>query len=71
MEINKKYDIIYADPPWRYDRKQAKGAAENHYTTMKVEDICNAEICLLVTKGKLHRKSNRVHRWKKVMNRVR
>ena len=28
MEINKKYDIIYADPPWRYDRKQAKGAAE-------------------------------------------
>ena len=127
MEINKKYDIIYADPPWRYDRKQAKGAAENHYTTMKVEDICkldvegmakkdcvlflwatfpmlqeamqvieawgfryksvafvwlkqnksgqgwfyglgfwtrgNAEICLLATRGKPHRKSNRVHQF--------
>ena len=44
MEINKKYDIIYADPPWRYDRKQAKGAAENHYTTMKVEDICKLDV---------------------------
>lgn len=38
---NKKYKIIYADPPWRYDDKldlQGEGA-ENHYQTMSIEEI--------------------------------
>lgn len=123
----KKYGIIYADPPWRYDRKKVQGAAETHYSTMSIKDICslnvseladrdcvlflwatfpmlpealqvikawgfqyksvafvwlkqnksgkgwfyglgfwtrgNAEICLLATKGKPHRQSNRVHQF--------
>ena len=44
----KKYQIIYADPPWRYDRKCAHGAAEKIYQTMTQEEICAlpvAEIC--------------------------
>lgn len=40
----KKYGIIYADPPWRYDRKKVQGAAETHYSTMGVEDICSLNV---------------------------
>ena len=37
-----KYQIIYADPPWSYKVWSEKGkgsCAENHYPTMKKEDI--------------------------------
>ena len=37
---NKKYGIIYADPPWNYSDKSCEGAAEKHYPSMKVNDIC-------------------------------
>ena len=127
IETQKKYGIIYADPPWRYQQKNLSGAAEHHYSTMSVEEICqldvasvaaddcvlflwatfpqlqealqvikawdfqyktvafvwlkqnksgkgwffglgfwtrgNAELCLLATRGKPHRKSNRVHQF--------
>lgn len=37
---NRKYQIIYADPPWNYKTwKNGMGTAESHYPTMKVEDI--------------------------------
>ena len=36
----KKYNIIYADPPWRYSDSGSAGAAENHYSTMSIADIC-------------------------------
>ena len=39
-----KYNIIYADPPWRYNDRKCNGACENHYNTMKIEDICNLPI---------------------------
>ena len=36
----KKYSVIYAAPPWHYDAwKKGKGIAENHYNTMKIEEI--------------------------------
>lgn len=36
------YDIIYADPPWRYDfSKDNADKIENHYPTMTVADICS------------------------------
>lgn len=38
------YQIIYADPPWRYDQKGVEGAAERHYSTMSLEDICRLPI---------------------------
>jgi N6-adenosine-specific RNA methylase IME4 len=38
--LNKQYNIIYADPPWRYERNKGQGVAENHYPTMNLEDIC-------------------------------
>ena len=36
----KKYFIIYADPPWRYNQKGVSGAAEKHYPTMSIEELC-------------------------------
>ena len=38
------YQIIYADPPWRYDQKGVDGAAEKHYPTMSLEDICKLPV---------------------------
>ena len=36
----KKYQIIYADPPWRYDFSPSKSRdIENHYPTMLLADI--------------------------------
>jgi N6-adenosine-specific RNA methylase IME4/DNA-binding XRE family transcriptional regulator len=39
----KKYRVIYADPPWQYNDKQDTsklGGACKHYPTMPLEDIC-------------------------------
>ena len=35
-----KYSVIYADPPWRYAQKGIQGAAERHYPTMGIEELC-------------------------------
>lgn len=34
------YKVIVADPPWQYSNSQVRGAAENHYPTMTIADIC-------------------------------
>lgn len=42
-EINKKYQIIYVDPPWLYNDKRthkSTGMALSSYPCMKLEDIC-------------------------------
>ena len=42
MENQKKYNIIYADPPWSYKTWSPKGngrSAEKHYPTMCLNDI--------------------------------
>lgn len=36
---NKKYSIIYADPPWSYNDKGCNGAAAKHYNTMSPEEL--------------------------------
>ena len=37
---DKKYNIIYADPPWRYTGwRSGPRSVERHYSTMKVEEI--------------------------------
>lgn len=45
---NGKYNIIYADPPWKYHLYKKiegnKGLAENFYNTMNVEEIKNLPI---------------------------
>lgn len=39
-----KYNIIYADPPWQYNDKGCNGNAQKHYSTMKLDDICNLPV---------------------------
>ena len=44
---NKKYQIIYADPPWQfknYNDKTAKNWVGEHYSCMSTQDICNLQI---------------------------
>ena len=41
---DKKYDIIYADPPWSYSDNGCNGNAADHYPTMTVEEICKLPV---------------------------
>jgi N6-adenosine-specific RNA methylase IME4 len=50
MELpDNKYQVIYADPPWKYRDTceegsiQSKGA-DKHYPTMTIEELCNLDI---------------------------
>jgi len=46
--MKKKYNIIYADPPWRYDYcRSKKREIENHYQTMTKDDLCKLPVCEL------------------------
>ena len=45
-----KYPIIYADPPWRYSAKKVQGAAENHYPTMSIDELCALPVAELAAK---------------------
>jgi len=41
----KKYDVIYADPAWRYDfSKSNSRQIENQYPTMSIEEICQLKV---------------------------
>lgn len=48
---NKKYQIIYADPPWQYKRKAGQGIASDHYPTMSLQEICNLPVGNLADKN--------------------
>ena len=45
---NRKYDIIYADPPWKFNNKNTGGSmtsgSANQYDVMSLDDICNLPI---------------------------
>lgn len=45
-----KFNIIYADPPWQYRNKKVQGAADNHYNTMNVEEICELPVADITAK---------------------
>ena len=39
-----QYSVIYADPPWRYAQKGLQGAAEKHYPTMGIDELCTLPV---------------------------
>ena len=44
---NKKYQIIYADPPWSwktYSNKGRQKTPDRHYPLMNIDDICNLPV---------------------------
>lgn len=50
INTDKKYKIIYADPPWSYNSKMVLGkgakrsSADDYYKTMSIQDICNLPV---------------------------
>jgi N6-adenosine-specific RNA methylase IME4 len=49
------FRCIYADPPWAYENRASRGAAENHYPTMSVQQLCQLPIWQLAdTSAHLH-----------------
>ena len=42
---NGKYNVIYADPPWQYTFGfDIHGAADRHYSTLSITELCNLPI---------------------------
>lgn len=39
-----QFATIVADPPWRYGNTSTRGAAEDHYQTMSIEELCDLDI---------------------------
>ena len=37
--MEKRYNIIYADPPWKYDRQKGEGVAADIYQTLSLAEI--------------------------------
>jgi N6-adenosine-specific RNA methylase IME4 len=71
--VSKKYQIIYADPPWKYNGKMMNASVTDHYGWMPLNDICSlpignmsAEDCILfmwVTMPKLNEFMSVVNSW--------
>lgn len=38
------FDVVYADPPWRYDNTGVRGAVVEQYPTMATDDICTIKV---------------------------
>ena len=49
IDCGHRFPTIYADPPWDYTNRVARGAASRHYQTMTLEDICQLPVGKLVT----------------------
>lgn len=68
-----KFRTIYADPPWPFDDTATRGAAENHYPTMSIAEICalpvsdlaagDAHLYLWTTNSHLHDAFHVVAAW--------
>ena len=38
------FRTLVADPPWRYGNTSTRGAAEDHYPTMSIEELCDLTV---------------------------
>ncbi len=47
---NRKYKIIYADPPWEYKQTGVEGAAAKQYPTMSFSALCDLPVEKLADK---------------------
>ncbi len=53
----RRFGCIYADPPWRYDNRVTRAAAENHYATMALEELATLPV------GELAAERSHLHLW--------
>jgi N6-adenosine-specific RNA methylase IME4/ParB-like chromosome segregation protein Spo0J len=53
LPSDRRYPVIYADPPWHFevynDESGVERAASNHYPTMPLQDICSLPVADLAT----------------------
>lgn len=52
LGIEKRYPVIYADPPWRYENPPigaSNRSIENHFPTMTLEEICALPVSQVAT----------------------
>lgn len=47
IAAKRTFGTIYADPPWPYENTTSRGAAENHYRTMRVDTIAALPVAKL------------------------
>lgn len=40
----KKYQVLYADPPWQCQRTKGRGIAADHYPVMRMEEFCRLPV---------------------------
>lgn len=57
VQEGQRFGSIYADPPWRYENRASRGAAENHYDTMSVDAIAALPV------SKLAAEQAHLHLW--------
>lgn len=51
FNTDKRYQIIYADPPWKYrNMGNIEATAEAHYSTMEQADIESLPLLILPTR---------------------
>lgn len=48
IDRGQKFGTIYADPPWRYGNQGTRGATDDHYVTMSIEEICAEPVSEIV-----------------------
>lgn len=39
-----QFGTIVADPPWSYSNTSTRGAADNHYQTMSISELCDLDV---------------------------
>jgi N6-adenosine-specific RNA methylase IME4/stage V sporulation protein SpoVS len=50
LGLGRRYPVIYADPPWRYEHAESESRAiENQYPTMSHEELCELPVGDLAT----------------------
>ena len=50
LKADLRYPVLYADPPWRYERAESESRAiENQYPTMALDEICALPVADLAT----------------------
>lgn len=46
-----EFRVVVADPPWQYGNKATRGAAEDHYATMTIPELCELPVEEQVAEG--------------------
>lgn len=48
IDQGRRFATVYADPPWQYENTASRAAADNHYPTMSLGEICAEPVNAIV-----------------------